>query len=591
MITFDEYAIQIKNLSKMYKKYKSNFYKIFDLLGFCHKKGYEEFWPLKDISLNIKKGEKVGVIGRNGAGKTTLLSIIAGNLKPTGGAVKINGNVKALFVLGTGFHPEFSGRENIRSSLAFEGVSSDALSILENEIIEFSELAEFIDQPIKTYSAGMYARLAFTVATAIKPEVLIVDEVLGAGDAYFNAKALDRMSVLTSGGTTVLFVSHDLSAIQKNCDRCIWIDKGVIREDGETLDVIKSYSADVRRREEIRLLTQNSGINTKSSSDDMQQIMFRFISKDGTAPKNNGLLIHKVSLFLKDHLLYEIRVGDSMDNSLEQDGFVAVNDKINWSNGFKKDGKWCREFKDIGGKYIHAAGVFSISSGLELGSIKFEIDYFDEFNDVINFDIFDNVSRSYKTLLSFTSNNTKKWLVVNTKDLVCQNESKRYKVPNQKSNEIYGSSEVIIENFKFLNGNFQEQFVFFIDDKIIFRIYYKAFMEVEKPVFLIAIYTASGTTIAQLIDKEKNCTIDKISGNGYVDFVVEKLKIGKGEYIVSVGIFHGMDLKDPIEPIAYCIHDRKYRFKIEQQDGICMDLGQVYQDFYASHTLSRNDVL
>ena len=586
MTTFDKYAIQVKNVSKMYKKYRSNLYKILDLFGLCGKNGYDEFWPLKDISLNIKKGEKVGLIGENGAGKTTLLSIISGNLKQNTGSVKVDGIVKALFVLGVGFHPEFSGRENIRSALSFQGINAKDLNTLEDEIIDFSELGDFIDQPIKTYSAGMYARLAFTVATSIKPEILIIDEILGAGDAYFNSKALERMKSLTKMGTTVLFVSHDLSAIQKNCDRCIWIDKGIIREDGLTLDVIKAYSADVRKREELRLLTQNTGIKAKSTNG-LKQILFRFITEKLLAPNENGFLVHKISLFLKEYLIYEIRLGSSMDNSSEQDGFIITNDKMNWTDGLKKNGKWCREFKEIGGKYIHAAGIFNIASSLKMEDLKFEVEYFDHFDDIINFDIFNSVSKTYNTIASFSSKNTNQWLVVSFGgDKAIDSNKLEKSEPDtieKESNETYGSSEAVIENFIFLNRDFKEHFVFNINDKIIFRIYYRAFKKIEKPVFVIAIYTLDGITMSQLIDKEKKYTIDEINGSGYVDFVVENLKIGRGEYIVSVAIFQSMDLNDPVEPIAYCVHDRKYRFKIEQQDGICMDLGRVYQDFHINY--------
>jgi lipopolysaccharide transport system ATP-binding protein len=144
MITSNSYAIEVRNVSKMYKKYKNSTSKILDLLGFSFRKNYEEFWPLKDINLTIKKGEKVGVVGRNGAGKTTLLSMISDNVKPTKGTIKVDGKVNALFVLGTGFHPEFSGRENIKSSLAFQGITGDEALVLEKEIIEFSELEDFI---------------------------------------------------------------------------------------------------------------------------------------------------------------------------------------------------------------------------------------------------------------------------------------------------------------------------------------------------------------------------------------------------------------------------------------------------------------
>jgi len=588
MITSNSYAIEVRNVSKMYKKYKNSTSKILDLLGFSFRKNYEEFWPLKDINLTIKKGEKVGVIGRNGAGKTTLLSMISDNVKPTKGTIKVDGKVNALFVLGTGFHPEFSGRENIKSSLAFQGITGDEALVLEKEIIEFSELEDFIEQPLKTYSAGMYTRLAFTVATAIKPEVLIIDEILGAGDAYFNSKALERMNSLTNSGATVLFVSHDLSSVQKICDRCIWIDKGKIREDGKTLDVIKSYSADVRKREELRLLSQNSGVKINNQDSSCNQLLFRFITSQNSAPQDKGFCVHKIKLFVKNKLLTEINIGDSMDNSLEQDGYIITDKKINWSNSFKKEEKWCREFKNIGGEYIHAIGIFQLPLVIDLKDVSFEIEYFDEFDDEIYFEIYDSKKNIYKNLKTISSSLSKSWQITNEIKIFENLDKKEESIIEDKNIEeveekattdIYGTGELIITKFSFLDENLEERFIFTIDEPIIFRVNFKCFEEVYKPIFVVAIYKPDGTTITQLIDKQRGFGIDKIFNNSFVDFKIDNLKIGKGEYLVSVAVFHDIDLTNPIEQKTYCLHDRKYKFKIEQPYGLNMDLGMIYQDF------------
>ena len=588
MITSNSYAIEVRNVSKMYKKYKNSTSKILDLLGFSFRKNYEEFWPLKDINLTIKKGEKVGVVGRNGAGKTTLLSMISDNVKPTKGTIKVDGKVNALFVLGTGFHPEFSGRENIKSSLAFQGITGDEALVLEKEIIEFSELEDFIEQPLKTYSAGMYTRLAFTVATAIKPEVLIIDEILGAGDAYFNSKALERMNSLTNSGATVLFVSHDLSSVQKICDRCIWIDKGKIREDGKTLDVIKSYSADVRKREELRLLSQNSGVKINNQDSSCNQLLFRFITSQNSAPQDKGFCVHKIKLFVKNKLLTEINIGDSMDNSLEQDGYIITDKKINWSNSFKKEEKWCREFKNIGGEYIHAIGIFQLPLVIDLKDVSFEIEYFDEFDDEIYFEIYDSKKNIYKNLKTISSSLSKSWQITNEIKIFENLDKKEESIIEDKNIEeveekattdIYGTGELIITKFSFLDENLEERFIFTIDEPIIFRVNFKCFEEVYKPIFVVAIYKPDGTTITQLIDKQRGFGIDKIFNNSFVDFKIDNLKIGKGEYLVSVAVFHDIDLTNPIEQKTYCLHDRKYKFKIEQPYGLNMDLGMIYQDF------------
>ena len=174
---YSENAIEVSNLGKMYKIYNNPRDKFLDIMGlnFLKKNYYNEFWAIRDLNIEIKKGEKVGLIGRNGAGKSTFLKTIIGSIQPTEGNMNINGRIQALMELGTGFHPEFTGRENIRAALAYNGLSKQEIYEKEIEIVEFSELEEFIDRPIKTYSAGMLARLGFSTATSIEPEILIID--------------------------------------------------------------------------------------------------------------------------------------------------------------------------------------------------------------------------------------------------------------------------------------------------------------------------------------------------------------------------------------------------------------------------------
>ena len=182
---------------------------------------YEEFQVLDDISFEVKKGEVVGIIGKNGAGKSTLLKIIAGVMKPTSGKVTANGNIVPMLELGSGFDPELNGRENIFLNGAILGYSQEFLQEKYDEILEFSELGQFIDMPIRNYSSGMMMRLAFSIATVVQPEILIVDEILAVGDEGFQNKSKARMMELMSGGTTVLFVSHSLQQIEEMCDRVI----------------------------------------------------------------------------------------------------------------------------------------------------------------------------------------------------------------------------------------------------------------------------------------------------------------------------------------------------------------------------------
>lgn len=202
---------------------------------------YEIFQALEDISFSVKKGEVLGIIGKNGAGKSTLLKIISGIMKPTKGKVEVKGNIVPMLELGSGFDFELTGRENIFLNGAILGYSKEYLKQKYKEIVDFSELERFIDTPIRNYSSGMMMRLAFSIATVVNPEVLIVDEILSVGDASFQEKSRTRMLELMGGGTTVFFVSHDLSQIEAMCNRVLWLQEGKVKMIGNTEAVCAAY--------------------------------------------------------------------------------------------------------------------------------------------------------------------------------------------------------------------------------------------------------------------------------------------------------------------------------------------------------------
>ena len=201
-----------------------------------------EFWALKGVSFDVHKGEVLGIIGRNGSGKSTLLKCISGILKPTRGSVTCRGNIVPMLELGSGFDPDLTGRENVFLNGAILGYTEEFLKEKFDEIHAFSELGDFIDVPIRNYSSGMMARLAFSVATVVNPQILIVDEILSVGDEAFQAKSRARMMELMSGGTTVLFVSHSLSQIREMCDHVLWLDSGEVKMYGETQEVCDGYA-------------------------------------------------------------------------------------------------------------------------------------------------------------------------------------------------------------------------------------------------------------------------------------------------------------------------------------------------------------
>ncbi len=202
---------------------------------------YKEFWALQDVSFSVEKGEVLGLVGANGAGKSTMLKVISGILKPTKGTVTVHGNIVPMLELGSGFDLELSGRENIFLNGAILGYSEEFLKEKYQEIVAFSELGEFIEMPLRNYSSGMVTRLAFSIATVVKPDVLIVDEILSVGDSAFQHKSKNRMIELMSGGTTVLLVSHSTEQITELCSRAIWLEKGHMKMIGPAEEVCRAY--------------------------------------------------------------------------------------------------------------------------------------------------------------------------------------------------------------------------------------------------------------------------------------------------------------------------------------------------------------
>jgi lipopolysaccharide transport system ATP-binding protein len=281
-------VVAAEGLSKAYELYRRPIDLVKEVV--TGRRHHDLFWALRDISFEIQERERVGIIGPNGAGKSTLLQIISGNLAPTSGRIRVEGRISALLSLTPSWNLDETGLENIRFNLLLQGCSSREVARLTEEIIDFTELGPFIHRPVRTYSSGMSARLAFAIGTAVTPEILIVDEVLGVGDAYFVAKANRRMVELCEKGRALLFVSHSPDAVQRLCDKVIWIQDGAIRLAGPTEYVLKRYEEDFRKREDEAIrgahIARRHAATAHASLDDVigeDSVRLRIAAGDGQA--------------------------------------------------------------------------------------------------------------------------------------------------------------------------------------------------------------------------------------------------------------------------------------------------------------------
>lgn len=239
-VTLDP-AILAHRLSKCYQLYARPKDRLKQLIWGQRRQYYQELWALREIDLAIMPGEVIGIIGKNGSGKSTLLQLICGTLTPTTGKVQINGRLAALLELGAGFNPEFTGRENIWMNAAIIGLTQQEIADRIEQIIDFSEIRHFIDQPVKTYSSGMYVRLAFSIAISVDPDILIIDEALSVGDGAFARKSFNRIMQLRDSGKTILFCSHSLFQIESLCNRAFWINQGKLMAEGDVKQVVTAY--------------------------------------------------------------------------------------------------------------------------------------------------------------------------------------------------------------------------------------------------------------------------------------------------------------------------------------------------------------
>ena len=545
---------------------------------FYKKNSYREFWALRDINIAIHKGERVGFIGHNGAGKSTLLKLITGNIEPTEGKIVVKGNIQALLELGTGFHPEFTGRENIRASLAYQGLGLKRIKEIEEEIIDFAELDEYIEQPVKTYSAGMYARLAFATSSAIKPELLIIDEVLGAGDAYFAGKCVERMRKLTSGGdTTVLFVSHDLQSVQSLCNRVIWIDKGRVCFDGDTLTGLKLYMQSVRKNEEMRLKIRDMKVAKKEavildrSQDLYDKYILRLISE---RQKIESICkVYNFKAYSDDQVIANIDVGAPMDNNAELENYIIDEDKAYcWGEAKKSNRGFYREYNNSIGPNKLAPFCLSISKECNYKKLFIETSI-ERINDAdLELQIYNDQRKEYITIAKNEDFDKAAKFEMGSfikETSVSLNEEKEERI-EIKDNIKTESAE--ISRVEVVDGNGCISKVIPFDTNLnCIRFHVDFTSPRDKFCVALSVYSMRGDVVLTSSGK-----FNLSEGKESIDFEysLENCRMGTGEYLISIGIYEKWDPLDcSREQEFLALIDRGVSFKIEKPLSYNFGLG------------------
>lgn len=367
------YSIKVDNVSKKFRHYTDKQNTLKDRVLNFGKQVIKEDWILKDINLEIAEGQAVGLVGRNGSGKSTLLKIMTKILHPDKGMLDVSGRVSSLLELGAGFHPEFTGIENIYMNASILGLSKKEIDSKLNEIISFSELGDYINQPVRIYSSGMYMRLAFSVAISVDPDILLIDEVLAVGDSAFQNKCIEKIKELKGKGKTIVIVTHDNSMVEKICDRAVWLHNGRITADGSPRDVIMEYMGFLSEEENKRLIAVQEVDNTNSVTVESDQVT-EIGKTSNLETKDNRFGNKKVEIVdvwfsdYQDKMKKNFNTGEAMNINIK----YKMNKKINslvFGVGFTtSDNIYCY------GTNTYIDRSININDLVEEGILQFKID-------------------------------------------------------------------------------------------------------------------------------------------------------------------------------------------------------------------------
>lgn len=368
-----ETVIEINHLTKKYDMYKKPSDRLKEALSPTRKVYHDVFYALNDVNVEVKKGEMIGFIGENGSGKSTILKIITGVLTPSEGEVKIEGNIAALLELGSGFNPEYSGYDNIFLNGMVLGYSREEMAEKVDDIINFADIGDHLYQPVKTYSSGMFVRLAFAVAINVDPDILIVDEALAVGDLEFQLKCMEKFTELRNAGKTILFVSHDVNAVRRFCDRVYWLKNGVVEAEGETMEITEDYENFLKKKS-LKTVDRDNSTSEEFSAYDIVEVKSAELLDRDLQPleiiEQDSKVVVKVTYNVKDDSIKKPVLGVAI-RTVDNNYVCGLNtlldeESIPWKKGENVFYLEYEKMALLGGEYYFDVALFEENATVPL---------------------------------------------------------------------------------------------------------------------------------------------------------------------------------------------------------------------------------
>lgn len=533
-------AIRAIDLTKVYRLYRKPAYRFLDIFGVLGDRpdAYTEHAALNGVSLEIRRGEKVAVIGRNGAGKSTFLKLVTNVIQPTSGRLDVVGDVHALLQIGTGFHPDFTGRQNVEAYLAQLGATGPDAVRRCADAIAFAELEEYIDQPVKTYSTGMTMRLMFSASTAITPDLLVLDEVLGVGDAYFAQKSYERMRELCDrNGATLLLVTHDIYSATRMCNRIIWLDRGRVAMDGDATTVVKAYAESIRAQEEHRLRIKQQAqlaATRPESADDSARLLLE-IQASSAAPQPCPVYFSGISLVDARGTISELPLGDHAETAGPSQ---LVRNGSCWGEPTEWHGRPARPMLNYGSPFHKVAGVLALpergsddTSGLTL-----RLDYWSDESCELRLRGYRGRQSQDLGTLWTTAGAWSAHSIAYTPDAVGDVSTLDALLPTDAP-FLQGSGAVVITGFDMIDAGGVPVHTVNHGDPIAFRIRYR----IQKPslrerVQLFIVISRNNIERVCKFMTDRLCFDASRSRSGAVELRLPKMMLGSGQYSVAVQI-------------------------------------------------------